>query len=237
MAAEASSLPRTGPPPAAPPGQGPRRPPTAPAASTAGGAPTLPPLEAPEERLSAAATTLATAVAGVANVVSSMELSWRLPDYLMAYWRARQEVLARDAAGALEQDYEAALGRAKALHGAGGPEDEEAALEAIRRLADELDAEKIPYFAPGLTGDELRFLQAAHDLAMALVLYKQATRIASVPDRLVMLTSSVGAMGCLETALNRFDDVAVPEAVEKYARLLTFKIRLEEEKCRGALEG
>ncbi len=213
----------------------PKAPPMAPPPSAP--APLAPPATAPADPLSPAAQTLMSQISGVAPVTSSFEFSQRLPDYLARYWTERRDLLKRDGDGELEQDYEAVLARAKQAHDVEAQLDMDTVLEQVREIADELDGDKVPYFAPGLHGDEKRILQAVHDLSLAMIHYKMAVRVASAADRLVMITSTTGAQGCLEMARNRFSDVPVPEAIHNYARLLELKLRLEEENCRQLLGG
>jgi len=43
----------------------------------------------------------------------------------------------------------------------------------------------------------------------------------------VMLTSSTGALGCIEAALGRFGDADLPIVIRSYAQLLELKIQAE----------
>jgi len=213
------------------------------------------PVASVTDALSEPAQQLVRDIAGVAPVYSSFEFSLRLPDYLARYWEQRRAQLASDEQGHLLQDYVAVLGRARdAIEEQDEPEESldggdagahadasersvDGLLERFREIADELDGDKLSYFAPGLRRAELQLLQAVHDLCLALIYYKLTVRMARPADRLVMLTSSTGAQGCLEQSRNRFAGVEVPAAIHSFARLLELKLRLEEENCRGLLGG
>jgi len=158
---------------------------------------------------------------------SSFEFSLNLADLLAAYWRDRRDLLMLDEHGHPEQDYALVAERAHLVQDTGPTNAQESILDAVRRIADELDADKVGYYAASLKGPELRFIQAVHDLAAALLHYKLSVRVDDRTDRLVMLTSSTGALGCIEAAVGRFRGANLPEVISSYAQVLELKISAE----------
>ncbi len=184
----------------------------------------------PETRaagLSPAGHRLVQRIAGNLPAFSSFEFSLNLADHLATYWRERRDTLLLDENGFPEQDYELVAQRAHLLQGSGPTSPRESILDAVRRVADELDADKVAYYAPGLQAEELRMVQAAHDLAVALIHYKLSSRVSDRADRAVMLTSTAGALGCIEAALGRFGSEETPAVIRSYAQVLEMKIRAE----------
>jgi hypothetical protein len=158
---------------------------------------------------------------------SSFEFSLNLADLLAAYWRERRDLLMVDEHGRPEQDYALVAERAHLVQGSGPTRVQETVLDSVRRIADELDADKVGYYATSLKGKELRFIQAVHDLAVALMHYKLSSRVEDRTDRLVMLTASTGALGCVEAALGRFRGGDMPDVIGSYAQVLELKIHAE----------
>jgi hypothetical protein len=177
--------------------------------------------------LSAAGKRLARDISKNLPTFSSFEFSLNLADVLAVYWRERRDLLLLDEHGRPEQDYALVAERAHIVQDFGPTNAQESILDAVRRIADELDADKVGYYADSLKGPELRFVQAVHDLAAALLHYKLSARVGDRTDRLVMLTSSTGALGCIEAALGRFRGADLPDVISSYAQVLELKISAE----------
>lgn len=205
----------------------PKAPPTAPDLPPVTRRPPSVAVEATLAGLSPAGKRLAREISKNLPAFSSFEFSLNLADLLAAYWRDRRDLLMLDEHGNLEQDYAQVAERAHLVQDSGPTSAQESMLDAVRRIADELDADKVGYYAGSLKGPELRFIQAVHDLAAALLHYKLSSRVDDQTDRLVMLTSSTGALGCIEAALGRFRGVDLPEVIGSYAQVLELKISAE----------
>ncbi len=180
--------------------------------------------------LSGAGQRLAREITKNLPTFSSFEFSLNLADVLAVYWRERRDLLLLDEHGLPEQDYALVAERAHLVQDSGPTNSQESILDAVRRIADELDADKVGYYADALKGPELRFVQAVHDLSAALLHYKLSARVANQTDRRVMLTSSTGALGCIEAALGRFRGANLPEVISSYAQVLELKISAEAER-------
>ncbi len=203
----------------------PKAPPTAPDLPAV--APRRPPapLEPALAGLSPEGKHLAREISRNLPAFSSFEFALNLSDLLATYWRARADLLMVDDNGVPEQDYALVAERAHLVQDSGPTSTQESTLDAVRRIADELDADKVGYYAEALKGAELHFIQAIHDLSSALLHYKLAARVPDATDRQVMLTSSMGALGCIESALGRFRGADLPEVISSYAQVLDLKIR------------
>lgn len=209
----------------------PKAPPTAPHLPAVSPRPSSQVVEAALSDLSPEGKRLANAISKNLPAFSSFEFSLNLADLLAGYWRSRRDLLIVDEHGRFEQDYALVAERAHLVQDSGPTSPQESILDAVRRIADELDADKVGYYAGGLRGAELRFIQAVHDLSLALLHYKIASRVEDRTDRRVMLTSSTGALGCIESALGRFADTDLPVVVRAYAQVLELKIRTEADHC------
>lgn len=205
----------------------PKAPPTAPDLPVAPRRPPSVVVEAALSGLSPAGKRLAKEISKNLPAFSSFEFSLNLSDLLAGYWRKCEDQLMVDENGVLEQDYAAVAERAHLVQGSGPTSTQESILDAVRRIADELDADKVGYYATALKGPELLFIQAVHDLAVALLHYKLSARVDDPTDRQVMLTSSTGALGCIESAVGRFGEADLPEVIKAYAQVLELKIHAE----------
>jgi len=205
----------------------PKAPPTAPDLPAMGRRPPSVAVEAALSGLSPEGKRLAREISKNLPAFSSFEFSLNLADLLAAYWRERRDLLMVDEHGRLEQDYSLVAERAHLVQDSGPTSAQESILDAVRRIADELDADKVGYYAASLKGPELRFVQAVHDLVTALLHYKLSARVPDRTDRLVMLTSSTGALGCIEAALGRFRGADLPAVISSYAQVLELKINAE----------
>lgn len=181
----------------------------------------------PLRDLSEPARALMESIAGCVAVDSSFDLSQKITDHLTSFWKARRDHLITDEDGALEKDYEGALRIAKSIivgSLSGGVEN---LVEEAKNISDELDATAIGYYARNLPPNELRVVQSFHDLAVAMMFYKVSFHVEDRADRQVMLASSMGAEGSLQSALDWFAGLPVPEVISKYAGRLEFKIDAE----------
>jgi len=177
--------------------------------------------------LSAPARALMEAIAGCVPMDSSFDLSQKITDHLATYWRARRAHLITDDDGALEKDYVDILRVAKSIIVGSISGGEENLVAQAKTISDELDATAIGYYARNLPPNELRVVQSFHDLSVALMFYKVSFHVEDRADRQVMLSSSMGAEGSLQSALDWFAGLAVPEVISSYAGLLEFKIEAE----------
>ncbi len=177
--------------------------------------------------LSAPTRALMEGVAGLVPIDSSFDFSQRITDHLVTYWEARRDHLITDDAGELEKDYVASLRIAKSIIVGSLSGSIQNLVEEAKAISDELDATAMGYYARNLPDNELRVVQSFHDLAVALMFYKVSFHVEDAADRQVMLASSMGAQGSLESALDWFAGLPVPEVISTYAGLLKFKIEAE----------
>jgi hypothetical protein len=162
----------------------------------------------------------------------------RLVNYLIHYWNARGDTLLRDKDGVVERDYGAILANAE-RHIKNGKKllaDRSAAntnfvcelLAEVSEAAKHLDGDKVNVYAPGLKEPALNLVQALHDLARAIILYKASALELNSTKRLEMLTSEdSGARGAITSALKRFGSIGTPQVIRDYATLVELKIDAE----------
>jgi hypothetical protein len=162
----------------------------------------------------------------------------RLVNYLIHYWEGREETLLRDSDGVVERDYSAILVNAerhiengKRLLEKATPASTNAVSELlveVAEAAEHLNGDKVKDYAPGLKEPSLNLVQAFHDLARAILLYKASALELNSSRRLAMLDSQEsGARGAISSALNRFGSIGTPQVIRDYATLVELKIDAE----------